>query len=221
MPRCLLLLVLGPGCPLLPGTQIGVEHDGPPCLIVSLSVLDDPAAVPDGFAVSPLEALGLHIGQFDGVRYDEQEQATDQPIRLTVTATESRFSLARYEHPDPRASDEICPDAAFVEVDVVFEAGADVRFEQRVVLRIDELGSGQVDWTGPPEAFAALPPPSFDPEAADGVKATFSGGHGMEGPWWASVGWSRELVTDEGLEPDARETVLWGWAGEGALDQGY
>lgn len=215
------LLVLVSGCadrgPRWQGTQIGIEHEGADCERVSTEVVD-PTAAPEGFERSAEAELTAHLGEFHGFRMDEDEEPTDEPITLVVSSPGGEIVLERYEPPSSEIPDFNCPDRVRQAVDIGIEAPPTVSFAGSVDLVSDVTGWGTIDWEGAPEAFTAIPEPSFDREAAEGVVALIRGGHVEDAPWWVDVAWAREVPSREipGEVEQEVELVLWGWVGEEA-----
>jgi hypothetical protein len=194
------------------GTQIGLEQ-GKGCERVSSEVVEG-TAVPEGF-VQPAEAvLAAHLGPFEGLRYDLDEEPSDEAMRLVVTWSRGEIVLERFEPNRRGMSQAACPDSLRTAVQLVLDGSPAMSFQGTVDLRSPEAGTGLLEWTGLPTDFAAIPDPSFDPTEADGVDARIGAGRAPDGPWWMEVAWGREVWSREpgvGLTREY-ETVFWGQA---------
>lgn len=203
------------GCgQLWPGTQIGVEEDGPPCLHLGPVLVIDPTSIPDGFGQSAEVAFAAQLGTFDGFRYDPNEEPTTEAVRMVVTSLGGPIVLERFVALDGNG-DLVCPDRFLQTVDVVLEGPPSLSFTGAVVLTVDEGGFAELRWEGDPGAVAAIPEPTFDIEAEEDVTVVIRAGRATDGPWWFEAGWGHEILSPEAGIGWTRETETVDW---GRLD---
>jgi len=178
-----------------PGTQIGTENQVE-CVLVSSDEVVDLTAVPEGFSVSPQDALGEAVGTFTGPPLDGNEQPLPGSVSLTVETSGGAVVLARYEidssglssgeaSTDPAIA---CPPRYVVDLDFVLEADDLPDFEATLSTAISDQAWAD---TNTEDGFeGGLPAAtSFDPNDFEQVepRVVLSGGVGDS--WSVYVDW--------------------------------
>lgn len=193
-----------------PGTQIGVEEEGPGCEVVSEEVVSG-TTQPPGFSTTVDASLQALTGSFVGPPLDEEEQPMSGEVALTLALLEGEALLTRTE-PVQGASGTgtemgwWCVDWVAKPAHLVVEAEGLPRFDSDVLLQVDETGAGRVQVDGGAGFDGPLPAPTtFDLDAVDEAHVSLSLSGTGEG-WWITVSWIAEV--HDGLGEDGGHSLL-------------
>jgi len=195
-----------------PGTQIGVEEEGPGCEVVSEEVVSG-TTQPPGFSTTVDASLQALMGSFVGSPLDEDEQPMSGEVVLTLAALEGEVRLTRTEPVDGSSGTGTGTDMGWSCVDwvakpahLMVEAEGLPRFDSEVLLQVDETGAGWVHVDGDAGFDGPLPAPTtFDLDAVDEAHVSLSLS-GTGEAWWTTVSWAAEV--HDGLGEDGGHSLL-------------